>query len=250
MRRKAIVCEVFRREMEAVIARSSCAIDLEPLTMGLHDLGTTMRPHLQERIDAADGAGYEAILLGYGLCGRGTDGLRAGKTPLVLPRFHDCIGMLMGDRARYLAYFEDHPGVYYRSPGWVEFQTPGQTLEPAMPFARKALNERNTLEEFITTYGEDDGRYLFEQFSAFRLRYSGLTYISMPVPSDAQCRETARAEAEKAKWLFDEVEGTLELFERLVKGPWEESDFLVVPPGGIIRGNTGESIVELGVENA
>jgi hypothetical protein len=40
--------------------------------MGLHELGVEMRPHLQERIDAAD-AGYDAILLGYALCGRGTE---------------------------------------------------------------------------------------------------------------------------------------------------------------------------------
>jgi hypothetical protein len=59
-----------------------------------------MRPQLQERIDTADGNGYDAILLGYALCGRGTEGLRAGKTKLVLPRAHDCIGLLMGDRHR------------------------------------------------------------------------------------------------------------------------------------------------------
>jgi Protein of unknown function (DUF1638) len=244
MRRKAIVCEVLRREMEAVIARSSHAIDLEPLPMGLHELGGDMRPRLQQSIDNADGDGYDSILLGYGLCGRGTDGLKAGKTQLVLPRFHDCIGMLMGSRDRYLEYFEGHTGVYYRSPGWVEFQTPGQVLEPAMPSTRKKLGERNTLEQFIATYGEDDGKYLFEQFSAFRRHYSGLTYISTPVPSDARCRESARDEAEKEQWDFEEVQGTLDVFARLINGPWDESDFLVVPPGATIRGNTRSSIVE------
>ena len=63
------------------------------------------------------GGGYDAILLGYALCGRGTEGLRAGKTQLVLPRLHDCIGLLMGSHQAYMAYFEGHPGVYYRSPG-------------------------------------------------------------------------------------------------------------------------------------
>ncbi len=98
MRLKMIGCEVFTREIDDVIARSPHSIDSEILEMGLHDLGVEMRPHIQERIDAVDGAGFDAILLGYALCGRGTEGLRAGKTQLVLPRAHDCIGLLMGSR--------------------------------------------------------------------------------------------------------------------------------------------------------
>ena len=98
MRFKAITCQVFTREMERVVPRSSHSIEMEIVPMGLHDLGVGMRPHLQDRIDAADNVGFDAILLGYALCGRGAEGLRARRTPLVLPRAHDCIGLLMGDR--------------------------------------------------------------------------------------------------------------------------------------------------------
>ena len=84
-------------------------------------------------------AGYDAILLGYALCGRGTEGLRAGKTQLVLPRAHDCIGLLMGSRQRYQAYFDTHPGVYFRSPGWVENQSSGSD-SPAGLFLCKKPN--------------------------------------------------------------------------------------------------------------
>ena len=139
MRFKAIACQVLTREMEYVAPRSPHSVDVELLTMGLHDLGAGMRSHLQQSIDAADSSGYDAILLGYGLCGRGTDGIQAGKTQLVLSRVHDCIGILMGDHRKYQAYFEDHPGVYYRSPGWIEFQAPGQWLQPAEVSAKNTL---------------------------------------------------------------------------------------------------------------
>lgn len=43
MRLKAIVCQVFTREMEAVVARSPHSVETEILTMGLHDLGAPMR---------------------------------------------------------------------------------------------------------------------------------------------------------------------------------------------------------------
>lgn len=244
MRLKLIHCQVFTRELEHIVARSAHSVDLESIPMGLHSLGVEMRPHLQERIAAADAAGYDAILLGYALCGRGTEGLRAGSTPLVLPRAHDCIGVLMGSRHRYADYFQNHPGVYYRSTGWVEFQTPDLKLEPAFPAQKNPLGEQTTLEEFIAKYGDDNGRFLYEQFSSFRRHYSGLTYISTGIAADEGCRARARAEAAKESWAFEEVHGSLTLLDRLVNGPWDAADFLVVSPGRAIRATLDDGIVE------
>lgn len=244
MHLKLIACQVFTREFEHILARSQHIVDLEIIPMGLHSLGVEMRPHLQERIDAADSLGYDAILLGYALCGRGTEGLIARRTQLILPRAHDCIGILMGDRHRYASYFENHPGVYYRSPGWVEFQTPDLKLQPAFPSQKNALGEQSTLDEFIVKYGEDNGRFLYEQFSAFRRNYTGLTYISTGIGSDESCRTQARDEAAKENWTFEEVRGSLTLLDRLVNGPWDAADFLVIPPGSQICATIDENIVE------
>ncbi len=156
IRLRLLACQVLTREVNLVVAQSPHTIDVEMITMGLHDLGVSMRPHLQARVDDADGLGYDAIVLGYALCGRGTEGLRAGATPLVLPRVHDCIGLLMGDRFRYQQYFDAHPGVYFRSPGWIEFQTSGQTMMPAGNSAGSKLGERRTLDELIAQYGDEN----------------------------------------------------------------------------------------------
>lgn len=244
MRLKAIVCQVFTREMEIACSRSPHVVDLELVTMGLHDLGARMQPHLRERIDAADAEGYDAIVLGYALCGRGIEGLRARKTQLVLPRAHDCIGVLMGSRQSYETYFLNRPGVYYRSPGWVEFQKPGQALEPAFAESQRVLGERRTLEELVAKYGEENGQYLFEQFNAFRRHYSGLTYISSGIDAEDRFREQARAEAVREKWAFSEVKGSVTLLQRLVSGEWDKADFLVVPAGATVRATGNESIVE------
>jgi len=244
MRFKAIICQVFTREFDYVLSRSPNKVDLDNVPMGLHSLGVDMRPHLQECIDAADDCGYDAILLGYALCGRGTENLRAGKTQLVLPRAHDCIGLLMGSRHTYLAYFESHPGVYYRSPGWAEFQTPDLRLEPAFASQKDVLGERRTLEELIEKYGEENGQFLYEQFTAYRRNYTGLTYISSGIGREQDFIQKARAEAQKENWTFEEVKGSVTLLERLVNGDWDAADFLVVPPGKSIQVKMDDGIVE------
>lgn len=240
---RLISCQVLTREMNQVLAASLHSIDVEFLTMGLHDLGASMCPHLQQRIDEADSGGYDAILLGYALCGRGTDGLHAGKTQLVLPRAHDCIGLLMGSRHRYHEYFDAHRGVYFRSPGWLEYQTPDRTLQPAYASSSQVIGERRSREDLIAQYGEENGSYLFEQFSAYRQHYSGLTYIATGVANEDTLRSQARAEADSSGWRFEEVRGSLSLLQRLVNGQWDASDFLVVAPGKTVRATLGDAII-------
>ena len=110
MRFKLISCEVLFREMCHACAHSPHQVDVEFLPKGLHDLGgKPMAAKIQEVVDRTPEGVYDAILLGYGLCGNGLDGLTARHTPLVLPRAHDCIALLMGSAERYQAYFEEQP---------------------------------------------------------------------------------------------------------------------------------------------
>jgi hypothetical protein len=143
-------------------------VDLEFLPKGLHDLGRKpMAAKIQEAVDRTPEGVYDAILLGYGLCGNGLDGLTARHTRLVLPRAHDCIALLMGSRERYQAYFEHNPGTYYRSTGWLER---GQGLQQ---LTHDTMGFDESLEDMIRKYGEDNGRYLYEELTRYRRSTAG-----------------------------------------------------------------------------
>ena len=243
MHLKLICCEVLFREMCACIARSRHVIDVEFLTKGLHDLGCLgMRTRIQERIDAVDPAQYDAILLGYALCGNGTADITARRIPIVLLRAHDCIGVLMGGSDLYLRYISDHQGVYFRSPGWLER---GENLDQvSLEQTRRQSGVGYTREELIEKYGEDNGSYLWEHFTKYTKVYRELTYIRTGVEPDDSLEHQARLEAASRGWNFDVVKGSLRIFERLVDGDWDGPEFLVVEPGRTVRPRYDGGIME------
>jgi hypothetical protein len=239
VRLKLISCEIFYREVCAVAARAANQVDVEFLTKGLHDLGAEpMRRSLQEALDRVDGGAYERVLLGYGLCGNGLAGLVAPTIPLVAPRSHDCIGLFLGGRERYCEYFQNHPGVYFQTSGWIER---GRQLHQLSIQNRTGL--RLSWEELVVRYGEENAQYLYEQLGDGRKNYRSMTFIEMGVEPDDRFERQAREEAEKRQWTYQKVAGDLSYLERLVNGPWEDREFLTVPPGWQIAASYGEDII-------
>lgn len=238
MRGKLIACEILCREFAGALARSPHTIDVEYLGKGLHDrAGASMRDELQRHIDAVPAENYDVILLGYALCGNGLHGLRARTLPVVVPRAHDCITLLLGSRARYEEEFQANPGTYFRSTGWMER---GQGLEPLVSIRTGA---GASLDGLIAQYGEDNGRYLFTELNRYQQSYSRLAYIHTGLEPDAAFAEQARAEAAARGWSFAEIQGSLRIFHQLLAGEWPEEDFLVVPPGARIVARYDEQIL-------
>ena len=242
MRLRLISCEIFFREMCALIARSPHTIDVEFLPKGLHDVGTAeMHARLQAAIDGIDNSSYDAVLLGYGLCNNGIVGLTSRARPLVVPRAHDCITLFMGSASRYMDYFQNHPGVYFETTGWIE--RGGADGELSQLALGKKLGFLQTYEEMVARYGEDNARYLQEELGSLTRHYRQLTFIEMGVEPDGSFEERTRQVAEVRGWAFEKVHGDLGLLQRLLDGQWDEKEFLVVPPGFQIVAKYDEGII-------
>ena len=250
MRIKVIACEVLFREICLCAAQSPHTIDLDFLIRGLHDNPEMLREQVQQHIDAAEAGppssamgsanpgGYDAIVLGYGLCSNGTLGLEARGAPLVIPRAHDCITFFLGSKDLYYRHFHDEPGTYWYTSGWIEragshvprTREEGEGLQ--MPY-----------DEMVEKYGADNAAYLLEVQQAWIKRYSRAAFIDLKIGPHQALRGEVVGIAHERKWDFQDLPGDLRLIRKMLDGEWDEEELLIVRPGQrVARGNDEEII--------
>lgn len=192
------------------------------LDYGLHVLPKRMAPALQAELDALPGP--HTVLLGYGLCGTGLVGLRAGPHRLIIPRTDDCIAILLGSVEAYLNAQLERPGTYYLTRGWLESRN--------HPLAE--------YRDLVERFGEESADYLIDEMFH---NYTTLCLVASS-PEDFEAsrplvREVAEFCAERWDMSYEERLGSGELIEKLLaaRGEPEEldGDFIVIPPGGSVE---------------
>jgi hypothetical protein len=227
-----LACHVLWRELCHFATQSPHVFDFRFLRQGLHDTPDLLRTELQRVIDEEDGK-HDALLIGYGLCSNGLQGIVARKTPLVCIRAHDCITVLLGSKERYRSYFDSHPGTYWYSPGWIEdCPMPGKQRYDA------------ALQTYTELYGEDSAKYLMEATETWIKNYVQACYVDLGVGGSDTYRDYTRRCAEWLGWQCEILEGDTSLVERFVGGQWDNEAFLVVNPGEEIFPSFDEKIIE------
>ena len=244
MRIKLIACEVFARELMLAAATSPHVIELKLMPFGLHDVPEKLREAIQQEIDSTEKAGFDHIALGYGLCSRGTAGLRAGSVPLVIPRAHDCITLLLGSRARYNEEFSQNPGTYYYSCGWIERKV-GEVKQGIIDdkYAERTVDR---YQEYVEKYGEDNAQFLMEQESLWVANYTRAALIDMGIGDIEGYRRFTRDVAAGHGWDYAEITGNMSLLRRLASGDWDPAEFLTVQPGRTIAESFDEGVLKEG----
>lgn len=233
-RLKVIACEVLTREISHSIARSRHSVDIEFTQKGAHDNSDNLRYIIQTKIDAAEAndQNYDAILLGFGLCGNAIDGLKARKTKLIIPRAHDCCTLFLGSKNRFKEIFEDRPSTPFTSPGYME--RGGTLSHEAGEFSEQA-GLKQSFEEYVEIYGEESAKYLWDSLHTSQNKHSeDIVYIEVPELAHLGYSEICRAKAEEENKEFIQVEGSMKLIRHLILGEWNEDEFLVVEPGKMV----------------
>jgi len=66
----------------------------------------------------------------------------------------------------------------------------------------------------------------------------------MGVEPDERFERQTQEEAAERGWKFEKVQGDMSLIRRLLEGPWDEADFLVVAPGWRVKAAYDERIIQ------
>lgn len=232
-----IACKVMQSMLAGLIPAEWTA-EVTYMDYGLHRTPGKMTWTLQEEIDAVTRPSL--IVLGYGLCGNGLNGIQARQHTLVVPRTDDCIAILLGSREAYLREFESEPGTYYLSKGWLE----------------SGSNPLNEYREYVVKYGREDAQWIMD------MQYQNYKRLVLVTQNEAD-REKYRPQALEVaaycrQWgmRYEEIVGTDYYPRRLLEvaaattsatiraagaAPIDkvnittDENFLIVPPGGEIR---------------
>jgi hypothetical protein len=217
-----IACRVFQDLLEHYLP-SDLVDQVTFLDYGLHEFPKKLTKAVQEQIDGVQGP--SRILLSYGLCGNGLNGIQAGEHTLVIPRADDCIAIFLGSYQAYLKEFNDNPGTYYLTKGWLESGS-----DPLKQY-----------HQTVEKYGAETGEWIMDQQY---MNYRRLVFVAHTQEDLERYRPRAQEVAEYcARWgmKYEEVLGSDAYIRNLVEAVNTLSDsneeFLVISPGGIIQQN-------------
>jgi hypothetical protein len=216
-----LACRVFEREIALHGAGASHIVETRFFEVGLHDRPDQLRATLQAELHSvAARDDIEAVVLAYGLCGRGTAGLRLLRHKLVIPRAHDCITVFMGRKEAYAEHQRRYPGCYYYTPGWNRNRrVPG-------PEKLEALQA-----ELSEKFEPDDVEFLVETEREQWAMHDTATYLDLGTDDAAKEADYARKCVDWLGWKFEHLRGDPALLRDLLWGNWDAARFQIIEPG-------------------
>ncbi|MEN8244787.1 MAG: DUF1638 domain-containing protein [Thermodesulfobacteriota bacterium] len=234
-----IACAVLALDLKQIARSLGMDLGTRYLQAGLHDNPDLLRQKLQAAIDdISTKEDCERIIIGYGVCGRGTVGVHARGIPLAIPKVHDCIALFLGGDGAYKRQFKKYPGTYYISAGWYEEKT-----EPISQQEKSAFygDRRLHYDDLVDTYGKEAADETFRFLNTWQDNYQRAVYIETGAAISPKYEDRARDMAREYGWKYEKVEGGQDLLEKLLIAGETTDEILVVPPEHVITFDAVES---------
>jgi hypothetical protein len=202
-----LACNTIRAELEKAATETDCRYPFKWVESGLHLKPESLRGRLQEELDCLDHA--DRVLLGFGYCGHAVAGLMTRDYELIIPRVDDCISLLLGSRENRELCCRSG-GIYFLTKGWLEGE----------------FNIWTEYQAVLARFGPKNTERIYQRMLA---HYEFLGLI-----------DTGAYELDATLPLVKEIAATLNLktcvlpgsdlyLKRLLSGPWNEDDFVIVP---------------------
>ncbi len=234
MRFKVVACGVFEPYLRRLSDESSHDIEIKTLDAGLHSRPNDLRLLVQSEIDEASRSGeFDAVILLYGLCGRGTAGLVSRDIPVVIPRAHDCITLFLGSSEAYLRQFHANPGTFYHTLGWIEKKINPKNREASELYQNYELDGYDLHPDFKVLeqkYGAENAEHIVAFLERWKQHYTRAAYIDMGFEDEARYVEFTTRMAEILGWKHETITGDSTLLRSLLSGDWSDSRIFVLPP--------------------
>jgi hypothetical protein len=228
-----LACRVFEREIALHAAGARHLVETRFFEVGLHDRPDHLRATLQAQIDALDARDdIQAVILCYGLCGRGTAGLQAARHPLVIPRAHDCITLFLGSKEAYAAHQRRCPTCFYYTPGWNR----GRRVPGPEKLAALRL-------ELARKFDPDDVEFLLETERAQWAHHDTAAYLDLGTDDAELEADYSQRCAAWLGWKFEHLPGNPTLLRDLLWGRWDAARFQIIQPGERLAHSPDDAIL-------
>lgn len=227
-----IACAVLGVDLKHLAAQLGLNVKFKFLEAGLHEHPDRLKHQLQGAIDAVSAAGEaDRIVLGYGVCGRGTVGIQSRKIRLIIPKVHDCIALFLGGAEAYRRQFIKYPGTYYISAGWYR--------EKAIPVSQRKLqawlgDRRVHYTDLARLHGDVAARQTIDFLNSWQRNYQRAAYIDTGHRDGSACEKHAQEMAAAFGWTFEKICGSPALLEAMLVGTQTTDAILVVEPAHVI----------------
>lgn len=231
-----IGCGVLAPDIKYIAEELNLNLKMNFMPGGLHDKPQELRQRLQAAIDAAsEDEDCYRIVVGYGICGRGTVGINAPDVPIAFPRVHDCIALFMGSDQTYKKEFAKYPGTFYLSAGWCkEKDRPrkrgdqgGKNGEQKIWIGSESMGSL----ELKQKYGENGASRIIDFFSSWQKNYQRAAFIDTGIGNSEKYAQQAKEMAEEYQWKYEKIKGDTSLIRRLLTQEYSDEAILIVPPG-------------------
>lgn len=206
MNETVIACAMLEDEVQAAMQETGCTLPVIWVEHNLHEFPKKLHGELSRKLEEIRS---ETVLLAYSLCGNALDGLSSSHSRLVVPRFDDCIRMLLS-HTRNSRYAGDCHALYYTG-GWLR--------------SENFLTEQYCKCE--ARLGAKKAKYVYQQMMK---NYKEIRLLKTGAYEITEYLEKAEEAAELLGLVCCMEQGTNRILRKLFAHEWDE-EFVLVGPG-------------------